>query len=244
MHMETNWYILDPRKKDADQRIGPLSRNELESRAITGLLTPETLVWHPDLGDWKSWGEVKEQVFPSPSTPSSTIQEHNASVEQSLPQIQTHPFQPSEDSAKKLRQAHFANFGTRAGALIVDVIILLLINALLLAIYQGIFRIPEQVIRESILLNSVGLFLDACYHIGFVWQYGGTPGKLLFGLEIVTAEGTPLSLGRSIMRYIGLILSAATLGIGFLIVLADPERRALHDHLARTRVKWSMGPRL
>jgi uncharacterized RDD family membrane protein YckC len=45
-----------------------------------------------------------------------------------------------------------------------------------------------------------------------------------------------VSFGQSIVRAAGYIVSALPLGLGFLPALFGPERRALHDRLADTRV--------
>lgn len=65
---------------------------------------------------------------------------------------------------------------------------------------------------------------------------GNTVGKRLFGLEIVTDAGAPLSPGRNFGRVWAESLSWAVLCLGYLVALFDPARRTLHDHLCGTRV--------
>jgi uncharacterized RDD family membrane protein YckC len=46
----------------------------------------------------------------------------------------------------------------------------------------------------------------------------------------------------SVIRFIASLITQVTLmfyGIGYLIVMIDPKRRALHDHIARTRVVFN-----
>ena len=53
------------------------------------------------------------------------------------------------------------------------------------------------------------------------------------------ANGEKLSWAFSIFRFIASIVTQATIvfyGLGYLIVLIDPQKRALHDFIARTRV--------
>jgi uncharacterized RDD family membrane protein YckC len=64
---------------------------------------------------------------------------------------------------------------------------------------------------------------------------GATPGKELLSLRVETEDGvTPLPLGRAALRVLGYLLSAASLGAGFLMIAFGGA--GLHDRIARTRV--------
>jgi uncharacterized RDD family membrane protein YckC len=56
------------------------------------------------------------------------------------------------------------------------------------------------------------------------------------GLKVVTTDGSPLSWGRALLRYIGYIISAAAFSLGFLWLAYDPKRQGWHDKIARTVV--------
>ncbi|GGY28321.1 RDD family protein [Paludibacterium paludis] len=66
------------------------------------------------------------------------------------------------------------------------------------------------------------------------WQ--ATPGKKILGLRVGDGSGRRLTLWRAIARQAGKCLSAAVLGLGFLAIAIDRDRRAMHDRLAGTRV--------
>jgi uncharacterized RDD family membrane protein YckC len=51
--------------------------------------------------------------------------------------------------------------------------------------------------------------------------------------------GDPLSLWRAILRELGYIVSLLTFGIGYLMAGIRPDKRALHDLIAGTRVEWT-----
>ncbi len=70
---------------------------------------------------------------------------------------------------------------------------------------------------------------------------GRTPGKWLMGLQVVSSNGADVRLGRSVLRFLGYIVSLVPLGAGFLWVLGDDERRGWHDHIARTQVIYQPG---
>lgn len=75
------------------------------------------------------------------------------------------------------------------------------------------------------------------WHAGFEasrWQ--ATPGKRLLGLRVTAADGTRPGRVRAVARQLAGSLSWLTLNLGHLMALAGPEHRALHDHVAGTRV--------
>ncbi len=66
---------------------------------------------------------------------------------------------------------------------------------------------------------------------------GQTVGKMLTGLTIVRTDGTPIRLAAILKRNVlGYFLTAATLGIGFLVSAVNRRGRTLHDAVAGTVV--------
>ncbi len=82
----------------------------------------------------------------------------------------------------------------------------------------------------------VSLILAFAYEVFFVGRFGGTPGKLLLRMRIVRSDFSRLTYGRAAIRFFGKMLSDLTMYIGYLMVAFDPQRRALHDYIADTRV--------
>lgn len=75
------------------------------------------------------------------------------------------------------------------------------------------------------------------YHVLFLTSpKRATPGKQLMHLQIVSAEGRALGLGRASLRWLASGMSWAMLGLGFLLARANPRGQALHDLLADTEV--------
>jgi uncharacterized RDD family membrane protein YckC len=88
-------------------------------------------------------------------------------------------------------------------------------------------------------LLSVGWILVAGAYFVLFWSTAGhTPGMRLMRLRIETRAGGISSVGRSIVRLAGLVLSIALLFIGFVPVLFDRRRRGLADFLAGTVVRY------
>ena len=65
---------------------------------------------------------------------------------------------------------------------------------------------------------------------------GATLGKRLLRLRVVGPDGARPTLARSAARSALAVVSAAALGLGFLLALFAPRGRALHDLVARTWV--------
>jgi hypothetical protein len=59
------------------------------------------------------------------------------------------------------------------------------------------------------------------------------------GLKVIRTDGTQLSVGRALLRYIGYIVSASLLSIGFLWAAFDLKRQGWHDKLAGTLVVYA-----
>jgi uncharacterized RDD family membrane protein YckC len=83
--------------------------------------------------------------------------------------------------------------------------------------------------------------LDSLARLIFYWfflkKFAATPGKLVFGLKVVSTRGGPLGNGQIVGRYFSEILTKYfTLGIGYVVAAFDPEKRTMQDHFCDTRV--------
>ena len=66
--------------------------------------------------------------------------------------------------------------------------------------------------------------------------FGQTPGKALFGIAVVAADGRPIGYGRAFARLITLPYAVVPAGIGLLWAALPPAKRAWHDYISATRV--------
>jgi uncharacterized RDD family membrane protein YckC len=53
---------------------------------------------------------------------------------------------------------------------------------------------------------------------------------------VVRTDGSPVTWGRAVLRYLGFIVSAIPLSLGFLWIAIDGRRQGWHDKLAGTYV--------
>jgi uncharacterized RDD family membrane protein YckC len=114
-----------------------------------------------------------------------------------------------------------AGFWVRFGAVIVDGIILGLIDVILRAAFKT---------TGGVLGVAIGI---AYYTILEGGPRGQTLGKQAVGIRVVDVDtGGPIGYGRAFVRYIGRILSALVIFIGYLWMLWDSERQCWHDKLA------------
>ncbi len=74
----------------------------------------------------------------------------------------------------------------------------------------------------------------------FGWAiWGATPGKSICKLYITAGAGGQAGIGfpRALARMVGYTVSSMILGIGFLMIAFNSQRRGLHDMIAGTQVR-------
>ncbi len=80
------------------------------------------------------------------------------------------------------------------------------------------------------------LLLDGGYLVAFTAVGGQTIGKMATSLKVVSEDGGHVASGQALVRTVGYFVSVLPAGLGFVPGFFGPSRRALHDHLANTRV--------
>ncbi|SFN17445.1 Uncharacterized membrane protein YckC, RDD family [Dokdonella immobilis] len=128
----------------------------------------------------------------------------------------------------------------RLAALLYDALVLVAIwmgaAALVLLAFRGEVDVAHQPPLYHFVLQGVLLVLTALYFI-VSWTRGGqTIGMRAWRVSILDAKGHFPDTRRSLARFLLATGSALLLGVGFVWCLFDPDRRALHDILARTRM--------
>jgi uncharacterized RDD family membrane protein YckC len=146
------------------------------------------------------------------------------------------------------RTVEYAGFWRRFAAVLIDTLVLLIIITPLAYFFSHGSYLPGFDPEGDVAAQLVTLQLDWNYLlindllpmilVIFFWvRFRGTPGKQLMNCEVVDANTFGnLTIGQSILRYIGYFLSTLPLGLGFLWVLWDKKKRGFHDMLAHTVV--------
>ncbi len=94
--------------------------------------------------------------------------------------------------------------------------------------------VPFLPVLASVTLLPLALLLGALYHVYFWSAKGATPGKELLDLQVQGDDGSPIGVGRAVLRVLGYGLGVASLGVGFLMIAFGGS--GLHDRIAGTRV--------
>ena len=132
-------------------------------------------------------------------------------------------------------------FGRRAGAMIVDGIIVAFFSFVVafaigfIAVTIDMFNPSDGNAAQPIIVLAAVLF-SLIYYVGSWATMGQTIGKSTFGMTILDKQGAKLSWGKAILRYVGYLVSSLLMGLGFLWVAFDGKRQGLHDKIAGTYV--------
>jgi uncharacterized RDD family membrane protein YckC len=131
-----------------------------------------------------------------------------------------------------------AGFWIRAVALFLDGLVLLAVGFAQGVLTRAAFG---EAVEGSAVLRAANqafeVIFNALYTILFHWLWGQTFGKMAVRIRVVMVDGTGLGLWTSVLRYLGSILSALALGIGYVMAGLRADKRALHDLIAGTRVE-------
>jgi uncharacterized RDD family membrane protein YckC len=132
-----------------------------------------------------------------------------------------------------------ASFGERLAASLIDLLWLLPLAILLGAIAEAVNGGEMSGGGEAMSNVITGLAV-----LSFWAERQGTPGKIVLGLRIVDAEtGATPPLGRLVLRYLGYLVSAIPLCLGYLWMLRDGRRQTWHDKIGGTLVVKTTRPR-
>jgi uncharacterized RDD family membrane protein YckC len=121
----------------------------------------------------------------------------------------------------------YAGFWIRFGAYFIDGVLLFVVN----------FVIGLALAQVPLLGSLISLVIGVCY-FGFMESSDGqaTLGKMAVGIKVGDDTGGPITFMNALGRYLGKIVSALLLCIGFLMVAWDEKNQGLHDKMAGTYV--------
>ncbi len=145
-----------------------------------------------------------------------------------------------------------AGFFIRSVAIVIDLLFVVMLDGALL--FGGGVLIGKTTGIVDMVLTSRGfeflpvvtpllkaaLITSVCvpplYFIAMTAAFGQTIGKMIAGIRVVRSSGRPVSIVRSLIRFIAYVPSGVLLLAGFFWVLWDPQRQGWHDMLADTVV--------
>jgi uncharacterized RDD family membrane protein YckC len=125
-----------------------------------------------------------------------------------------------------------AGFWIRVGAYLIDAVILIVIN-FIVGLILGLVGLGKTAVP-----SAVGFIIGIAYFV-YLWSASGggqTIGQRALGLRVIKTDGTQLDFGRSLLRYVGLIIASIPIGLGLAWVGWDPQKQGWHDKIAGTYV--------
>lgn len=219
------WYYAQDHEK-----TGPFTEPEFQNLVRDGQVVDDTLVWNTEMAGWVPYGELAGR--------DAALRPATSSVR---PEGDVLAVAAAETVTAESPDIVYGPFWTRFFAKLIDIAIVAVlrwiaqvISFLIVAVAGMLGDTPASV--ASFLFGTVLFAVDAAYCTWFVGRFGATPGKMALGLKIVRADLSPISYQRAFCRYLGEILSAAILLIGYIIAAFDDEKRTLHDYICDTRV--------
>jgi len=196
---------------------GPVGLDELKRWVMDGRVGAATQIWRSDASRW---------------APASSYSELEAELRQVLALL--------AESAG--HGGTPVGFWARVGAYLIDIIVL---QGIFIAIWGTPPPTPvtpgglpdfEAMVRDLAPRISYEMLIIIGYNVLMNGQFGATLGKLAIGARIVNVDGSAIGFGKALLRWLAMIATNITLGIGFLIVAFRSDKRALHDFIAQTKV--------
>jgi uncharacterized RDD family membrane protein YckC len=94
------------------------------------------------------------------------------------------------------------------------------------------------------ILALIAIIIWQFIYFAYQWSLGGkTIGMAVLGIRVVATDGDPITPRQAVIRTVTLPLSFLVLGLGFIGILLNKDRHALHDRLAKTAVVYSWDAR-
>lgn len=127
-----------------------------------------------------------------------------------------------------------ANFKERFLAKLIDYFLLWII----LFIYYIMFHDQIEKLEYSILIFGISGIVIQCIYNTF-WlssKHQSTPGRLLYNLQIIRTNNSPLTITYGFLRFVSEYITGASFGAGYFMMLFNKSNMTLHDFLVGTLV--------
>jgi len=185
-----------------------------------------------------------EHVASSPAVRSAMQRQTTTLAEELVSGLRRRAERADGAAERKIRKRQvadvpYAGVATRAVGLAIDVLlaqIIFLTGAALVGLVASLVGDLRPGWLVAALAGAGWTLVSGIYFVLFWAAAGQTPGMRLMHLRVSDDRGQPPSLGRSVVRFVGLLLAIVPLFAGFLPVLFDGRRRGLQDFLAGTTV--------
>lgn len=132
---------------------------------------------------------------------------------------------------------HYAGFWVRVLAFFIDALAIGVIASAVTLGQAGVV-IWDHWFQLVAWRNFLETALSFLYFTIFWSTIGGgqTLGMRLLGLRVVGTDGRPIDYASAVIRWIGIVISAAVVLLGLLWVAFDTRKQGWHDKMASTYV--------
>jgi uncharacterized RDD family membrane protein YckC len=202
---------------------------------------------------------LHRRVFPNAPKPEEfTLTPEEPSIEfeketthddwrfESHPEFETTP-ERVESPNESTENVRWGGFLRRVVAFIIDFVMIILLFALMGSLAYIGYKVGLAAHDRSIswsnaaplmtFLTFAWMGLTTAYFVVFHGMEGKTIGKSLLGLRVVGAGQAALTYRQALLRWLGTVgFGIVSLGLSFLWILWQREKRGWHDFLARTWV--------
>ena len=237
---DNSWFFVDA----ARQQQGPVTSDDLIARHARGELRADALVWQEGMSEWLPLRQAL--ALPAPTAPP---------VADPLPSMASIM---APDAEIDRTDIVYAGFWRRVAAYQLDSFILGIASYIVIIPFAMIIGIGGQyastlqqddpsaffmsIVPMMILMYLLIFAIQAVY---FAWMHSrpaqATLGKMAVGIKATNADGSRISFGKGILRWLSMFVSALLLGFGFLMAGFTDRKRALHDIMCDTVVvdRWA-----
>ena len=106
-----------------------------------------------------------------------------------------------------------------------------LIDAIILGIVGAVLGLSGEIVG-SVMSTAISVA-----YFTYLFGRGQTLGMMGMKIKLARTDGTyPIGYTRGFLRYVGTIISALVIGIGYLWIMIDKENQGWHDKIADTYV--------
>jgi len=208
------------------QRLGPYSLEEVRSQLAAGTLHDSDLAWYEGAANWMPLSTVPGlSAAPGAEGPG-------------VPPAAPTPFATagSSTSITPAVSGNYAGFWIRVAAYLIDLAVLIIPIMIIQSLFKGAADDPST--GHPYLAMLLTFVFETAYFAG-LWSstMQATVGQKVCGLRVInSADGSRLSIGRGVLRVLGLFVASLILGIGLLMVAFTERKQGLHDMIAGTYV--------
>jgi uncharacterized RDD family membrane protein YckC len=113
-----------------------------------------------------------------------------------------------------------------------------LIDVIILGVIGGVLNYASAGVGGTV--GSIILFLGGLVSVAYYTYFfgnGQTPGMMAMKIKLIGTDGTyPIGYGKGFLRWIGMIISAMVILLGYVWILIDKKKQGWHDKIAGTYV--------